>query len=310
MGARIFLYLIAIVIVMILPARIARSLFQNGLLEMALVPSEEIRILEEVEESTHAARAMWLIRLDIDNPPGAWLPEGYGEAADPATEGEAEALVEETMGDTAPLPPEPAPEKGAPHIPVFYVLPTTYLDRNRWNAPIDGPAARPRQELFAASQSSVFNGVGEIRAPLYRQAVIGAFLTGHRNAEVALRYAYQDVETAFDYFLSEIGEDQPFILVGHSQGRLHITTLLDDRIAGTPLVDRVVAAYITGWPVSVEAGLPALPLQACTRSGRDQLHNRLPQSSANRPIRIRSRASTMAAPAIRARAAETRQCSV
>lgn len=293
MGARIFLYLIAIVIVMILPARIARSLFQNGLLEMALVPSEEIRILEEVEESTHAARAMWLIRLDIDNPPGAWLPEGYGEAADPATEGEAEALVEETMGDTSPLPPEPAPEKGAPHIPVFYVLPTTYLDRNRWNAPIDGPAARPRQELFAASQSSVFNGIGEIRAPLYRQAVIGAFLTGHRNAEVRcgtpIRMLRRHSTTSCP----------------KSAKTSHSSSSGTARAAST-----LRPCWMTGSPVSVEAGLPALPLQACTRSGRDQLHNRLPQSSANRPIRIRSRASTMAAPAIRARAAETRQCSV
>lgn len=268
MAARIFLYLIAIVVVLILMAGIAWSLFQDELLEMALVPSEDVEILEEVEESAYADRAMWLIRPDIANPPSDWLPEGYSEA--PAEDANDElAIVEDaSMGDTAPPPPaeSAAEEADIDRIPVFYVLPTTYLNRDRWNAPIDSPAARPRQELFAASQASVFNGIGEIWAPLYRQAVIGAFLTEHRNAEVALRYAYQDVEAAFDYFLSEIGEDQPFILAGHSQGGLHVTTLLHERIAGTELTERIAAAYIVGWPISIDADLPALPLQPCTEA--------------------------------------------
>ncbi|WP_299326296.1 DUF3089 domain-containing protein [Parasphingopyxis sp.] len=264
MAARIFLYLIAIIIVLILMAGIAWTLFQDELLEMVLVPSAEVEVLEEVEESAYADRAMWLIRPDIADPPSDWLPEGFGEEPAQEADGETELPEEETMGDTAPPPAAPAEDADTPRIPVFYVLPTTYLDRDRWNAPIDSPAARPRQELFAASQASIFNGVGEIWAPLYRQAVIGAFLTDHGNAEVALRYAYNDVEAAFDYFLSEIGEDQPFILAGHSQGGLHVTTLLHERIAGTDLAGRIAAAYIIGWPISVEADLPALPLQPCT----------------------------------------------
>ncbi|QLC21263.1 DUF3089 domain-containing protein [Parasphingopyxis sp. CP4] len=259
MAARIFLYLIAIIIVLVLLAGIAWSLFQDELLEMALVPSEEIEILEEIEENAYADSALWLIRPDIENPPSDWMPDDYGDAsgADEATDLE----VAESSGD---IGPDPVIDGEEPErLPVFYVLPTTYLDRDRWNAPIRSPAALERQRLFAASQASVFNAVGEIWAPLYRQAVIGAFLTDHRNAEVALRFAYQDVEVAFAHFLSEIGEDQPFILAGHSQGSLHLTTLLAERIAGTPLVDRIAAAYIIGWPISVDADLPALPLAAC-----------------------------------------------
>ncbi len=259
MAARIFLYLIAIIIVLVLLAGIAWSLFQDELLEMALVPSEEIEILEEIEENAYADRALWLIRPDIENPPSDWMPDDYGEASD--ADEAAELTVAESSGDIGPDPVIDGDE--AERLPVFYVLPTTYLDRDRWNAPIRSPAALERQRLFAASQASVFNAVGEIWAPLYRQAVIGAFLTDHRNAEVALRFAYQDVDSAFSHFLSEIGEDQPFILAGHSQGSLHLTTLLAERIAGTPLVERIAAAYIIGWPISVDADLPALPLQAC-----------------------------------------------
>ncbi|MGP1284167.1 MAG: DUF3089 domain-containing protein [Parasphingopyxis sp.] len=248
MAARIFLYLIAIVIVLVLLAGIAWTLFQDELLEMALVPGDTIEMLEEVEDSAYANRAMWLARPDIENPPSDWLPEGYVDY-------DADEIA---TGDAA--------QADGSRIPVFYVLPTTYLDRDRWNAPIRSPAALERQQLFAASQASVFNRIGDIWAPLYRQAVVGAFLTSHRNAEVALRFAYQDVEAAFDYFLSEIGEEQPFVIAGHSQGGLHLTTLLHERIAGTPLADRIAAAYLIGWPISVEADLPALPLPACERA--------------------------------------------
>ncbi len=258
MAARIFLYLIAAAIFLILLAGAAWTLFQDELLEMALVPGDDIEMLEEVPEQAYADRSMWLIRPDIANPASDWLPENYDEETEAE---EADDNADET--DVAATPGPAVAEEDEPRIPVFYVLPTTYLARDRWNAPLHSAAARPRQELFAASQASVFNDIGEVWAPLYRQAVIGAFLTDHRNSEVALRFAYQDVEAAFEYFLSQIGEDQPFILAGHSQGGLHLATLLHERIAGTPLANRIVAAYVIGWPISVEADLPALPLGAC-----------------------------------------------
>jgi Protein of unknown function (DUF3089). len=39
---------------------------------------------------------------------------------------------------------------------------------------------------------------------------------------------------------------------------------LHDRIAGTPLAKRIVAAYVIGWPISKTADLPALGLPECT----------------------------------------------
>ena len=58
--------------------------------------------------------------------------------------------------------------------------------------------------------------------------------------------------------------DRPIILAGHSQGALHLERLLRERVAGTPLAGRVVAAYVVGWPISVAADLPHLGLPACT----------------------------------------------
>ena len=44
--------------------------------------------------------------------------------------------------------------------------------------------------------------------------------------------------------------------------------LLRERIAGTPLAKRVVAAYVVGWPISRTADLPALGLPACSSAGQ------------------------------------------
>ncbi len=244
MAARIFLYTIAGIITLILAAGIAWTLFSEQILRWALVPSAPIEQLESVEESVYADRGLWLVRPDIEDAPSDWLPQGYGE----------------------PLAALPADMAGSgERIPVFFVLPTTYYDNDRWNAPFHSEAAMERQNAFAASQASVFNEIGELWIPHYRQAAIGVFLTDQPEAAEALGYAYRDVETAFAYFLSQIGEDSPFIVAGHSQGALHLLTLLAGRADAAELRDRIVAAYLVGWPISVGADLPALPLPACDR---------------------------------------------
>jgi len=146
---------------------------------------------------------------------------------------------------------------------VFYIHPTTYLDTDRWNAPLvdDGETAF-RTNLFVQSQASAFNGVGEIWAPRYRQAAFGAFLLKSDDAQEALDFAYRDVAAAFDQFVKEAG-DRPIIVAGHSQGALHLERLLKEKVAGTRLAKRVIAAYVVGWPISKTSDLQALGLPAC-----------------------------------------------
>jgi hypothetical protein len=149
----------------------------------------------------------------------------------------------------------------------FYIHPTTYLERDRWNAPLHpGGDTELRTRLFAETQASAFNGVGRVWAPRYRQAAYGAFLLRNSDAEKALDLAYSDVAAAFDEFVKEIPKDSPIILAGHSQGALHLERLLREKIAGKPIAKRVIAAYVVGWPISTTADLPALGLPACQSS--------------------------------------------
>ena len=151
----------------------------------------------------------------------------------------------------------------APRAAVFAIHPTSYLDRSRWNAPLDNQEANDRAALFLRAQASAFNAAGQIWAPRYRQATFGAFLTASEDAQAALDLAYRDVEAAFDQFVTEAG-DRPIILTGHSQGALHLTRLLRDKVAGQPIADRIVAAYVVGWPISKSTDLPRMGLPECT----------------------------------------------
>jgi len=118
---------------------------------------------------------------------------------------------------------------------------------------------------FVRSQASAFNGIGAIWAPKYRQATFGAFLTTRDTARRALDFAYRDVLAAYEAFLRQAPADRPIVLAAHSQGSLHLLRLLRERVRGAPEAERVVAAYVIGWPVSETADLPRLPFPACSR---------------------------------------------
>jgi Protein of unknown function (DUF3089) len=158
------------------------------------------------------------------------------------------------------MPTDATPAKRAA---TFFIHPTTYLERDRWNAPlqVSGDTAF-RTQLFIESQASAFNGVSDVWAPRYRQAAFGAFLLTSADATKALDLAYRDVLAAFDVFLAEQPAGRPIILAGHSQGGLHLSRLLVDRRA--QLKGRLVAAYVVGWPLSVSADLPATGLAPCS----------------------------------------------
>jgi hypothetical protein len=232
-------FLMAVVVLTLLVVAAAFAIYQWGgnVLISQAVPEGHFEAARAGAGPDYSNASSWLAKPGLAGDPSQWLPDG------------ARA---EAAGDAA----------------IFFIHPTTYLERDRWNAPLHpGPETEFRTRLFVQSQASAFNGAGQIWAPRYRQAAFGAFLLKSEDAQQALDFAYRDVSAAFDRFLAEAG-DRPIILAGHSQGALHLTRLLREKVAGTPLARRIVAAYVVGWPVSLTADLPALGLPACTAPGQ------------------------------------------
>lgn len=262
--ARKFLYLIAAIILLVLGFGIAYQLNPGWFGRMALVPSTKF-----VEQAAAAPNAyddpkMWIARPGLENDPSAWRPsEGEDQAAPDGTKaaGNGKLIAPAKAATPGEAPAETAAKGDAA---IFFVHPTSYYSKSSWNAPLDDRDANYRATLFMQGMASAFGDAGEVWAPRYRQATLGAFLAEDRvTAGKAIDAAYRDVEQAFDAFLASIPKNKPIILAGHSQGALHLTTLLKNRIAGTPLAKRIVAAYVIGWPISRDTDLAALGLPAC-----------------------------------------------
>jgi hypothetical protein len=233
--ARKFLYAVAVLVVLAIAVVFALQVFSGALTRAALVPSSGFEKQEALAGNTYADPAMWFSMPETGpDDPSRWLPPGV-----------------------------PRTEEGTRPLAVFFVHPTSYLERARWNAPLEDSQSQARARLFLRGMASAFGTAEQIWAPRYRQATFGAFLTDKPEGQMAIDAAYGDVELAFDRFLAGIGPDTPIVLAGHSQGALHVLRLLRERVAGTPLQARIAMAYPIGWPISLAHDLPALGLPAC-----------------------------------------------
>ena len=235
MYARRFLIIVTILTLLVVAGAFAIFQFGGDVLKRQMVPLGQFEAPSDVGPD-YTRTQSWIAHPEMADAADSsrWRPEGFP-------------------------PPTLAPKR----VAAFFIHPTTYLQRDRWNAPLDDAQSRQTAELFVRSQASTFGQFASVWAPRYRQAAYGAFLLDSSDAQQALDLAYSDLEKAFDRFLSEVPEDQPIILAGHSQGSLHLTRLLAER--GEQLRDRLIAAYVVGWPVSTAADLPAMGLPPCAR---------------------------------------------
>lgn len=234
--ARKFLYVIAVFLVVLIAGAFALRLWSSKLAEIAFVPSTEFVAQDPLASNAYQDPTMWFSRPGIGAPmdPSRWQPAGV-----------------------------PAATKPPANFAVFFVHPTSYLESVRWNAPLDDEQSQTRARTYLRGMASPFNRASEIWAPRYRQATFGAFLTDAEGADEAIDAAYRDVAQAFDYFVDSVGPDTPIVIAGHSQGSHHVLRLLREKVAGTPLQQRVAMVYPVGWPISIEHDLPALGLPAC-----------------------------------------------
>lgn len=237
--ARKFLYVIAGLIVLTIAGAFVIRIYQDELTAMAFVPDTEFVKQDALAKNKYEEPGMWYsIAGKRESNPTLWQPDG--------------------AQDINPRGP----------AAIFFVHPTSYISKDSWNAPLENAEVTERTKIFLRGLASPFASAGEIWAPKYRQATVGAFLTKEPAGQKALDAAYEDVLQSFDRFIEQQQGDRPIILAGHSQGSRHLTYLLRDRVAGKPLAKRIVAAYVVGWPISITSDLDTLGLPAC--SGPDE----------------------------------------
>ncbi len=154
--------------------------------------------------------------------------------------------------DSIPLKSDLKNLQSAATADVFFIYPTTFTkeakNQYRWNADVNDKAINTKTQLSTIlNQASIFNGSCRIYSPYYRQAHLYSFYaTSETDGQSALDLAYEDVRSAFEYYLKHYNEGRPIVIASHSQGSYHGMRLVKEFFDGKELQKQLVMAYLVG----------------------------------------------------------------
>jgi hypothetical protein len=158
----------------------------------------------------------------------------------------------------------------AAKVDCFYVYPTVSRDADLNSDIIPGM----EEKATATVQLARFGTVCRTFAPIYRQVTATALPKAFAGEDLrpAFATAYGDVLNAWRQFLANRNNGRPFVLIGHSQGSIHLLKLLQEEIDGKPVAKKMLSAILLGWAVEVPEGkrvggsLKSTPL--CSKVGQ------------------------------------------
>lgn len=175
------------------------------------------------------------------------------------------ALAEQQAG---PVPEAPdyasedawlaKPEAVEKPVDVFYVYPTIYVGTDPENMDISDPALRANAAGLLKAQAAVYSQHANLFAPFYRQqsAATQSMAAGNDGKDPFQDPRFQigagDVERAFEYYLTHLNTDRPFLIAGHSQGSMALIDLMRKRFNDEELQKRLVGAYVIGYSVPIK----------------------------------------------------------
>jgi hypothetical protein len=196
----------------------------------------------------NGAVVMFVVGLVFGKPALPFDPADAVSAPDYADPANWAALPQrDDLADLIPADIADPDIQGAAPVDVFFIHPTGFLKGSSWTFSMDAnTSSEENTQWMMANQASAYNGCCNVYAPRYRQASIYAYFSADEVRDQVLAFVYQDVVRAFEYYLENYNEGRPFIIASHSQGTHHGARLLAEKIDGTSLAERLVAAYLIG----------------------------------------------------------------
>ncbi len=137
---------------------------------------------------------------------------------------------------------------------VFFVCPSVVVGGGPGSYLMSLSSADARAAFLGATnmEKGIYDADARFFAPYYRQITLPAYRLGAAETERYLRYAYQDVRCAFDYYMAHCNNGRPIILAGFSQGADMCLRLMKDAFSDPALQDQLIACYAIGWRLTAE----------------------------------------------------------
>lgn len=150
--------------------------------------------------------------------------------------------------------------EGSGPAAVFFIHSTTYDGGKEWNGPIgEAEADAWLFRVVIPNYAGPFARSGRLSIPRYRQGSLYTRLTLRDDAREARAFAWQDIEAAFEVFLTR-HPTGPIVIAGLEQGGELADRLVRQRIVGDPaLRRRVVAVYVLDTVLAADPATPSLP---------------------------------------------------
>ena len=101
-------------------------------------------------------------------------------------------------------------------------------------------------------EKGIYDESGRFFAPYYRQAGLNVYALPEEEREPYLALAYEDVRSAFSYYLEHYNDSRPIVLAGFSQGADMCIRLLKDFFDDEEINSLLVACYAIGWRITEE----------------------------------------------------------
>ena len=182
-----------------------------------------------------------------------WLCRPGGAATNYCLDADLDATIARADGSTELV--EHQPVEGTAPVDCFYVYPTIPgidFGPEQLND-LEPLTTLPNKVLVLELQAARYTEVCNLYAPVYRAMTQSGWTAPPDQQEAALDFAYQDVHDAFKHYIANFNNGRPFVLVGHSQGSVHLERLtreeLDDQNAA--LRDQFVSGLLIGGMVQV-----------------------------------------------------------
>lgn len=152
-------------------------------------------------------------------------------------------------------------------VDIFYIHATTYKENLYWNMPYEDSATLSQTyQRSIRRKMSIFDDLGNMFAPKYRQATFYSFIDTKGNGDQAVDLASKDVQRAFNYYLKYLNKGRPFILASHSQGSRIAMDILPLIFNDSIISSKLIAAYVVGWPISEDYLKDNPNIQVCKDS--------------------------------------------